>query len=314
MAYVIMRCKKHSGMGTIAAALQHNFRERETPNADPTRTPQNIHAVTKSTDEAMGRLRDRLPETDRRGRVVRKDAVRCVEYLMTASPEWMQNARKEDQTEFFRQSVDWLKEKYGRENVVAITVQYDETTPHMSAFVVPVDREGYLNAKSFVGGKEKLSRDQTTFAERMKHLGLERGIEGSKAKHTSIQQYYRLVNAPEPRVEIPWEREVVKKGLLTTEYESDQAFAKRVADAVRTEYEPYRALAVSSETLKRNLSGLKFTLKTSQRRLQELSEPFIGLTSLQKGEILDKAREIQAENNLGNERDKDTKTEKGFSR
>jgi hypothetical protein len=31
---------------------------------------------------------------------------------------------------------------------------------------------------------------QTDFAVEVKDLGLDRGIEGSKAKHTSIQEYY----------------------------------------------------------------------------------------------------------------------------
>ncbi|WP_250696867.1 plasmid recombination protein [Escherichia coli] len=35
-----------------------------------------------AADEAMGKLRELLPEKRR------KDAVLCVEYVMTASPEW----------------------------------------------------------------------------------------------------------------------------------------------------------------------------------------------------------------------------------
>ncbi len=38
-AYAIMRCKKLATMGSVAAALQHCYRERETPNADAERTP-----------------------------------------------------------------------------------------------------------------------------------------------------------------------------------------------------------------------------------------------------------------------------------
>ncbi|MES9125717.1 plasmid recombination protein, partial [Cutibacterium acnes] len=80
-AYAIMRCKKLSGMGSVAAALQHCYRERETPNADAERTPDNEHRAATSTDAAMGRLRELLPEKRR------KDAVLAVEYVMTASPE-----------------------------------------------------------------------------------------------------------------------------------------------------------------------------------------------------------------------------------
>ncbi|WP_210408752.1 plasmid recombination protein, partial [Klebsiella pneumoniae] len=80
-AYAIMRCKKLAKMGNVAASLKHAFRERDTPNADASRTPDNEHMAATSTDAAMGKLRDRLPEKRR------KDAVLCVEYVMTASPE-----------------------------------------------------------------------------------------------------------------------------------------------------------------------------------------------------------------------------------
>ncbi|RYF11837.1 MAG: plasmid recombination enzyme, partial [Oxalobacteraceae bacterium] len=43
MAYAIMRAKKLSSMGNVASSLQHCFRERETHNADASRTPDNEH-------------------------------------------------------------------------------------------------------------------------------------------------------------------------------------------------------------------------------------------------------------------------------
>ncbi|WP_250908692.1 plasmid recombination protein, partial [Escherichia coli] len=84
--YAIMRCKKLTGMGSVASALQHCYRERETPNADAERTPENYCSVSQSADEAMGKLRELLPEKRR------KDAVLAVEYVMTASPEWWNEA------------------------------------------------------------------------------------------------------------------------------------------------------------------------------------------------------------------------------
>jgi hypothetical protein len=82
MAFAIMRAKKLNSMGSVAASLQHCYRDRDTPNADQARTADNEHHAAQSTDEAMGKLRDLLP--DKR----RKDAVLAVEYVMTASPEW----------------------------------------------------------------------------------------------------------------------------------------------------------------------------------------------------------------------------------
>ncbi|MEL1211028.1 plasmid recombination protein, partial [Staphylococcus epidermidis] len=111
-AYAIMRCKKLSGMGSVAAALQHCYRERETPNADAERTPDNEHRAATSTDAAMGRLRELLPEKRR------KDAVLAVEYVMTASPEWWAKATPQQQAAFFDQAQGWLAAKYGADRIV----------------------------------------------------------------------------------------------------------------------------------------------------------------------------------------------------
>ena len=200
MAYAIMRCKKLASGGSVASALRHCYRDRETPNADADRTPQNEHGASKSTDEAMGMLRAMLPAKRR------KDAVLAVEYLMTASPEWWQTATPVQQDEFFKQSKQWLANKFGEDRIIVATIHRDETSPHLSAFVVPLTADGRLSAKELIGGRPQLSADQTSYAECVHHLGLERGLEGSKARHTTISQYYARVAMPLPQppvVEVP---------------------------------------------------------------------------------------------------------------
>lgn len=174
--YAIMRCKKLKTMGSIASAMQHNFRERETLNADAILTENNIHLAAKSADEAMGALRENLPEK------VRVNGVRCVEYMMTASPEWWETAAPEERKQFFTSSLAWLRDKYGEKNVIAASIHLDETTPHLSAFVTPITRDGRLCARDFIGGRDKLSDDQSTYARKIQEDGLklERGIKNNK--------------------------------------------------------------------------------------------------------------------------------------
>ncbi len=183
--YAIMRCKKLTGMGSVASALQHCYRERETPNANAERTPENYCSVSKSTDQAMGRVRELLPEKRR------KDAVLAVEYVMTASPEWWKEATPRQQAEFFARSEQWLEKKYGKDRVVAAVVHRDEATPHLSAFVVPLTQDGRLSAKEFIGGRSKMREDQSTYAESVKKLGLERGIEEAAPR---IRQFSTTTN------------------------------------------------------------------------------------------------------------------------
>ena len=183
--YAIMRCKKLTGMGSVASALQHCYRERETPNADADRTPENHCSVSQSADEAMGKLRELLPEKRR------KDAVLAVEYVMTASPEWWNEATPRQQAEFFARSEQWLENKYGKDRVVAAVVHRDEATPHLSAFVVPLTQDGRLSAKEFIGGRSKMRDDQSTYAESVKKLFIERGIEEAVPR---IRQFSTTTN------------------------------------------------------------------------------------------------------------------------
>jgi flagellar biosynthesis GTPase FlhF len=125
----------------------------------------------------------------------RKDAVLAIEYLITASPEFFKTKPWKMQREYFNAAIEWLKERHGTENVVCLNLQLDETSPHLVAYCVPITKDGRLSAKDFLGGRKILSAMQTDFAERVgKRVGLERGVEGSKAKHTTAKQYAAALN------------------------------------------------------------------------------------------------------------------------
>ncbi|MHA3114483.1 MobV family relaxase [Acinetobacter sp. ANC 4193] len=192
MAYAILRTAKLKSFGEIGGSLSHNYRTRHTPNADPNRTPDNAHSSPTPFSVQNG-IKLRLPEK------IRSNAVLCIEYLITASPEWSGWKNKEQEADFFKRSVEWLEQKHGKENVIATSVHRDETTPHLIAYVVPIDSQGKLNARSFLGGRANLSKMQTEFHSKVKHLGLERGLEGSKAEHKKIKDFYAELQEPLPQ-------------------------------------------------------------------------------------------------------------------
>ena len=112
------------------------------------------------------------------------------------SPDWS-GLGTEKEADFFKRSLEWLKQRHGAENVISTSIHRDETTPHLVAYVVPIDLEGKLNAREFLGGRSKLSKMQTDFYNEVKHLGLERGLEGSKAEHTTIKDFYAEIQKPD---------------------------------------------------------------------------------------------------------------------
>ena len=294
MAFAIMRAKKLNGMGAVAASLQHCYRDRDTPNADAERTADNEHRAATSTDQAMGRLRELLPEKRR------KDAVLAVEYVMTASPEWWTKATSEQQADFFDQAHKWLADKYGADRIITATVHRDETSPHLSAFVVPLTQDGRLSAKEFIGNRSKMTADQTSFAKAVEHLGLERGIERSRATHTSIKQHYAAIEraavghvAISPEAVKP---RVIKKGIFTRQEETPEAVAERLTAAVTKAYEPTTAKAAESAQNARRSRELQETLVSQRERIKALQEPFQGLSREQFKELVIAAAGMRREN------------------
>lgn len=227
MAFAILRTAKLKSFGEIGGSLSHNYRTRFTPNADSKRLEKNENDI-KNCSEAMNAIKARLPEK------LRKNGVLCVEYLITASPDWEGwNTTKEKA--FFDKSVEFLKAKHGAENVITTSIHRDETTPHLVAYVVPIDSNGKLNARHFLGGKQKLSQMQTDFADEVQKFGLDRGKTNSKAQHKTIQHYYEDAKkyASEPILELP--RPVAPepiKNALGFAKESREDYAERVIDDV----------------------------------------------------------------------------------
>lgn len=197
MGYAILRIQKIKHSGGLHRSLKHGFREQETPNADSKLSASNDKIGASNSAEVMEKFRLAMPAK------VRKNAVLAVEYLITASPESMKSKDRKGQDSYFSDALDWLKTKHGADNVLFAGVHRDETTPHMYAYVVP-KVNGKLNARHFFGGVHALKELQTDFAATVGALhGFERGIEGSKARHTSIKDYYKRVNEPLPKLYAP---------------------------------------------------------------------------------------------------------------
>ena len=294
MAYAIMRAKKLANMGSVAASMQHCYRERETHNADQERTPDNQHLVAKSTDEAMCKLLVLLSEKRR------KDAVLAVEYVMMASPEWFAQATPEQEKAFFQRSLQWLADKYGADRIVTASIHRDEATPHLSAFVVPLTQDKRLSAKEFIGSRDKMRADQTTYAACVVDLGLERGIEGSKATHQTIQQHYAAVErGVQPLVAITpkaVEPRVLRKGLFSSDVETPEAVAERLTKRINERYAGTIARASTALQERRRAKEMQDTANSLRKRLEALQEPFEGLSQAQMAAVLQVASKLKQEN------------------
>lgn len=277
MAFAILRTSKLKTMGNIGGSLAHNYRTIETPNADHLKTPDNFHSLS-NPEAVKNAISERLPEKRR------SDAVICIEYMITASPEW-DGWNDERQNEYFKKAQEWLEQLHGKQNVVATSIHRDETTPHLVAYVVPLDLDtGRLNAKKFLGGKAKLAQMQSDFANKMKNLGLERGIEGSKAKHTRIKEYYAKVNNPVPQIA---KVERPKAGFFETTAQYGDKVVLSVLEQIKPKWESVASLSNEVQTTRKEALEARRTLSNLQNEVKPYLDAIRSLSARERLKLHD---------------------------
>jgi hypothetical protein len=307
MGYAILRVQKLKSVVAVRRSMKHAHREQDTPNADSERTPDNTHIGAQSADEGVAKVAALLPEKRR------SDAVLCVEYLVTASPEAMAGKSREQQDAYLQDALEWIKERHGAANVVYAGIHRDETTPHLYAYAVPLDADtGRLNAKKWLGGAKALSQMQTEFADKIgKRHNLERGIEGSKAQHQRVKRHYAAIQqenghvtispaALEPR-QFKAEGMVERLG-ISKRVETPEQVASRITQAVRQGYEPAVQAAAEARQARSEAKAARSTAENLQKRLKPVLD---ALGPLNRGQQAKAAAIIKAlgEKLLGDQRE-----------
>ena len=266
MAYCICRISKLKSGGSITASEQHTLRQRETPNADLSQENERFISYpytppdTSLEKEVFARIGEQK---------IRKDAVLCVEILLTASPEYFRpddhgKAGKwdADQLDQWKQSNrQWLDQKFG-DRIVRAELHLDESTPHIHAYLVPLDDKGKLNCKSHFGGRVKLSQFQDSYAQAMQPIGLERGIKGSRAKHTEVKEYYAAV-VKEP-----------DQSLTPQEIHHQLADRQRIIKENIQLEQTAKAISRTNEQLQQQVQQLQSQVKTQQRETENWQQKY----------------------------------------
>jgi len=213
MGYAVLHLEK--GAGNDAPITAHIERKINPANADKNRTHLNREliefpeGVANRTEAIQHRI-----ETVGITRKISHNQVRALRFIMSGSPDDMKLIQGEGRLDTWcKDSLDWLGKEVGRENIVSAVLHMDEKTPHIHATAVPivtgerrkVKQEQQTTKKKYkkksvnalrlcaddIMSREKFKHFQDTYAEAMKKYGLQRGKEGSEARHITTQQYYR---------------------------------------------------------------------------------------------------------------------------
>ncbi len=198
----ICRVAKVKGAGSIGGKSDHNYRHAQVPNADANRQHLNQEYVNTYTQLGPA-IEERL--ADAGITKMRQDAVKGMEFILTASPERFKRDETGQATGDYRNSnwvkanLEFMQRQYGP-NLVAFTLHQDEKTPHIHAVVVPITPDNRLCAKELFNPKT-LRELQTNYAQAMKPFGLERGVEGSRAQHVEMKHIYGLQQAQRQEIQ-----------------------------------------------------------------------------------------------------------------
>ena len=197
-SFVVMNVRKGKGSG---GALGNHIdrtvgKEHMYKNANPDLKQYNRSYKLNYTGTISERVNQRISEGYKSKKAIRKDAVKYISLVLTGSHEKMKEiiSDKDKYHVWLKNNFDFLKEEYGKENIVKLDLHLDEKTPHFHVIVVPLTKDGRLSAKEIVGNKKQMQERLTRYAEKMKSLGFERGHKMKKAKAKDINQFYNMVN------------------------------------------------------------------------------------------------------------------------
>lgn len=192
MSHGIARVR-NLGSGSLDSTEIHNEREYKDKNIKVPKNidqEQSVYNQSKPGTEGISYkelVENRIKEAGVSSQ--KKNSVVAIEFVISASKDFF-SGREDKKTgkiypgysdsAYLKDSVDWLEKRYGKENVVAWTMHFDESTPHLHAIIVPIaekevkwkNRNGEgiktetrLAATQITGGPKLLRKLQDDFYE-----------------------------------------------------------------------------------------------------------------------------------------------------
>ncbi|MDU5211572.1 MAG: MobV family relaxase [Clostridium sp.] len=191
MSYMVCHFGKYKA-GNVFGLQKHNQRENKNYSnidIDKARIPLNYDLVNKNDINYLKKIKTIIEANRRSERAIRKDVTVYCECIVSSDGTFFENLTEDKQKEFFKSSLEYLKNKIGEEFIISANVHLDETTPHMHVGFVPII-ENSLSAKKLIDRKF-LREVQDQLPAYLKNLGfdIQRGIEGSKRKHKDVKEF-----------------------------------------------------------------------------------------------------------------------------
>ena len=306
MGYISIQINKAKGSADTGAS-DHIERKTIPKNADPARTHLNrelvefLDGVADRTEAISHRIR-----TAGIRRKITPDQVRAIRIVLSGTHEDMIRVQNEGRlNEWCDDNLQWLHRTFGKENTVSAVLHMDEHTPHIHATVVPiVTGERRKARKKQAEGKrtyrkkantvrlcaddlmsrERLVAYHDSYAKAMAKYGLQRGIRGSEARHTTTAQYYRDLK-----------RQTGELEANVQQLQTEQRQAERQLDEVRKEIKSEKLEAAKTEAKTALVESIELLQRQMQRQQKEHQRQLMELQAKHRRELSDKEAEHQKE-------------------
>lgn len=242
-------------------------------------------------------------------RKITHDQVRVVRVVLSGTHEDMMAIQDEGRLDdWCRDSIQWLQATFGKDNVVAAHLHMDEKTPHIHAAVVPiVTGERRKAKKEQADGKRKYRKKTNSvrlcaddlfnrqtlvayhdnYARVMAKYGLQRGVRGSEARHTTTMQYYRDLKKKNETLE-------TETRLLQEQKAEAEQELKRAKKEVQTE-KLKGAATIAATNIAESVGSLfgSGKMKALERRNEDLQDRILELEEEARQRELQQTKQIQ---------------------
>lgn len=293
MSYSICRIAKVKASGVTGIQI-HDRREKESvshtnKDIDWSKTHENVDLLEQH-ERFRTVIADRITEL-KLPRAIRKDATVMTQCLVTSDSAFFDKMPREEQTEYFRKSLDFIGKRYGKENMVSATIHYDEQTPHMHVNFVPVTADGRLSARDlFSPGKLRKLQDDYNRTCRENGYDLERGELHSKREHLSVEEYKVSTRYDELKVkqaELERLEGIDKKASLQAE-KGRLTYSTKEVEAIKDQN---RSLKVDGYNKDRQIRDLKNEVSQVQDSLLKAQSDLKGIKA-----PLERLKDLEGEN------------------
>ncbi|MEK5299325.1 MobV family relaxase [Bacillus sp. FSL R5-0659] len=315
MGFIICNMRKFKS-ADIKGLQIHNQREKEShtnPDIDRNRAHLNYDLLHDQRVDYKALINEHIEKNVETKRAIRKDAVRCCSFMISASPEFFEKLSPEREKEFFKSNLAFLQERYGKEHVMYASVHKDEKTPHMHVGLVPITKEKKLSAKQ-IFNKVEMKQLQEAIGKHNEKFGLLRG-EPSDKKYLEMNKFKREALKEEikelEQQKLDHEKAAAQisgrlDDLKKTAFEAqavDQIEVKekggllkaKTVQMSKEDFEQLQKIARAGEVFKRDNKSLETELVRERSRTKELSKENDRLKSENRSLKAEK-KELETEN------------------